>query len=213
MSKSCKALVFLGVLCVFFLSGAIAQDIFMAVEKRATGAIPLTAEQLEKIFTTGPRIDRVNLNRIGLERINKVRAQKGKAPLASDVVKPVGREVESSIHAAGEPIVTSAPNETLAGDLPVFVDNSTDPITGLHFPPIRSQGSLGSCACWASTYYQLSYMTALQRNLDIRNNEDNTNKYSPKWSYNLLNNGANSGTVLDNALTLRVERQDRTRPI
>jgi C1A family cysteine protease len=202
MSKSFKALAFLGALGVFFLSGVVAQDNSIVGEKRATGAIPLTAEQLQKVLTTWPRVDRVNFNRIGLKRINKVRALKGEAPLPLSAVKAIGREVESSIHVAGEPTSMFALNETLAGDLPVYVDNSTDVVTGIHFPPIRDQGSLGACACWASTYYQLSYMTALQRGLDIRNPDDNTNKYSPKWSYNLLNNGANNGTTLANVLTL-----------
>ncbi|MCK7476674.1 MAG: hypothetical protein M0C28_03270 [Candidatus Moduliflexus flocculans] len=37
-------------------------------------------------------------------------------------------------------------------------------------------------------------MTAFQRNLDIRDAGDNTNKYSPKWSYNMLNEGTDGGT-------------------
>ncbi len=37
-------------------------------------------------------------------------------------------------------------------------------------------------------------MTAFQRGLDIRNNSDNTNKYSPKWTYNMVNDGLDSGS-------------------
>ena len=70
------------------------------------------------------------------------------------------------------------------------VDNSTLKF----FPPIRSQNPLGSCASFSTTYYQLSYMAAFQRNLDIRDAGDNTNKYSPKWSYNMLNEGTDGGT-------------------
>jgi hypothetical protein len=82
--------------------------------------------------------------------------------------------------------------EELLADLPVYVDNSLLP----YFPPIRDQGVLGSGASFSTTYYQLSYMTALQRGLDIRNPGDNTNKYSPKWSYNMLNDGSDGGTSL-----------------
>ena len=195
MSKFFKPLVFLGVLGGFLLSGAFAQDHLIRFENRAaTGLVPLTAEQLNKVLTTWPRVDKVNFNQIGRERINKVKALKGKPLLASRAVKALGQEIESTVHFTGALDTPIVLNELLLDDLPVKVDNSTDAITGLHFPPIRSQGSLGSCASFSTTYYQLSYMTALIRGLDIRDPVNNSNKYSPKWSYNMLNGGVDGGS-------------------
>ncbi len=50
---------------------------------------------------------------------------------------------------------------------------------------------------FATTYYQLSYMTAFERGLDIRDPDDNTNKYSPKWTYNFVNHGGDGGSTFD----------------
>lgn len=157
---------------------------------RATGLIPLDAGQLEEILARWPRVARVGLNALGLERVNAVRAAKGKAALDAASVRPVGEEVEGGVAGRGAAVQTLAEASVMAGDLPVSVDNSRLRF----FPPIRSQGSLGSCASFASTYVQLSYMTAFQRNLDIRNASDNTNKYSPKWTYNMINGGENNGS-------------------
>ena len=37
--------------------------------------------------------------------------------------------------------------------LPESCDNSTSK----YFPPVNSQGAIGSCVCWAQVYYQYSY--------------------------------------------------------
>ena len=157
---------------------------------RATGLIPLTADQLERIAAEWPRVTRVGLNALGFERINKVREEKGKPALDALSIRPVGEEVEGVLAAREASVLGAASNLELMGDLPVFVDNSLLRF----FPPIRNQGSLGSCASFASTYVQMSYMTAFQRNLDIRSSTDNTNKYSPKWTYNMANDGKNEGS-------------------
>ena len=72
---------------------------------RATGLIPLDAAQIEEIVANWPRISRVGLNPLGFERVNEVRAGKGKAPLDSQSVPPVGGEVESALaaRAASDP--------------------------------------------------------------------------------------------------------------
>lgn len=67
------------------------------------------------------------------------------------------------------------------------VDNSKKP----YFPSIRSQGALNSSAAFAATYYTMTYMTARARNIDVKAAADeDTVVFSPKWSHNLVNNGA-----------------------
>ena len=186
-----KVLIRVACLCLaslVLLGGPAAQD-GPGEPPHATGLIPLDARRLDEIVSTWPRVVGVRLNPLGLERVNEVRARKGEPPLGPESTVQVGREVEWSL-ARGASVLAAAPNPAMAGDLPVKVDNSLL----RYFPPIRNQGPLGSCASFASTYVQLSYMTAFQRDLDIRNSGDNTNKYSPKWSYNMLNGGVNEGT-------------------
>lgn len=78
--------------------------------------------------------------------------------------------------------------------LPKSVDNSVkNPQTGkTYFPEILSQGSIGSCGPFAATYYQLSYMVNRKYNTDI--NDKEFKRFSPKWTYNLLNGGYDYGT-------------------
>jgi C1A family cysteine protease len=60
-----------------------------------------------------------------------------------------------------------------------------------YFPPIGNQGSLNSCTSFATAYYQFSY------EVNRLNNISSTNEqivYSPKWIYNLVNEGGNYGS-------------------
>lgn len=197
MTRIQRIIALIGTLSIFLLGG------FAVQEKQAdapypTGLIPLDAEQINEIIKNWPRITKVNVNWLGFERINKSKVEKGKPPLDPLSIKPVGREVESSIREPGVVVLSIGLDPDLAGDLPVDVDNSLLKF----FPPIRSQGSLGSCVSFASTYTQLSYMTAFQRDLDIRDNDDNTNKYSPKWTYNMINGGSNDGSYFSDNFEL-----------
>ena len=185
--KAFGALVIWGVLS---LSVLWAQE-QLSFNPQRTGLIPLDAKQVGEIIRTWPRISKVNVNWLGIERINRSRAQKGMPPLGLRSIKPVGQEVEASIGLLNASSQGAVAASDLVGTLPAFVDNSTLP----YFPPIRNQGSLGSCGSFATTYYQLSYMTAFQRGLDIRDGNNNTNKYSPKWSYNMINGGSDSGST------------------
>lgn len=188
-AKKCGFFVIIGMLT---LGGAWPQERPAFNDDHRTGLIPHSAEEIGQILETWPRIDRVNLNWLGLERVNKERARKGKSTLGPGTAKPVGKDVVTSVGATGGTLWAVDLGDEIISDLPVFLDNSDL----MYFPPIRSQGSLGSCASFATTYYQFSYMTALERNIDIRSTSDNTNKYSPKWSYNMLNGGADTGTSL-----------------
>lgn len=77
------------------------------------------------------------------------------------------------------------------GALPSWVDNSSLPC----FPPIRDQNSAtGSCIPWATSYYNLGYMTAKERGWDIRSLTNTNQQFSPEWTYNFNNGGQNVGT-------------------
>jgi hypothetical protein len=179
----------LGLAALLILGGSAAQE-NPSGGPRATGLIPLDSAQVEKIVSTWARVTGVGFNRLGFERVNAVRVAKGEEPLDPRLIKPVGGETQSEVAVPLAVARLAPPDREFAGNLPTSVDNSLLPC----FPPIRDQGSLNSCASFVPTYTQLSHMVALQRSLDIRDPADNTNKYSPKWIYNMVNGGANAGS-------------------
>ena len=78
--------------------------------------------------------------------------------------------------------------------LPSAVDNSFLK----YFPPIGDQGALGSCSAFNTTYYQFTYTIAMTKGWDVKNDPDNTKKFSPKWTFNLTNSGRNSSfSIID----------------
>lgn len=79
------------------------------------------------------------------------------------------------------PIMVSATDE-LPYKLPSKWDNSTNE-NAKYLPEIEYQGYFGSCASWASAYYQFTYTANKARN--IPTTEENT--YSPNFVYNLVN--------------------------
>ena len=87
-------------------------------------------------------------------------------------------------------IANGADLQISAGDnsLPAKVDNSQSP----YFPPIGNQENLGSCCAWAQVYYQFTYAMNKQRNVAT----NYSNCFSPKFTYNLVNGGWDSGATL-----------------
>ena len=72
--------------------------------------------------------------------------------------------------------------------MPAAVDNSTLP----YFPPIRSQGSQGSCTAWASCYYYDTYTQAFDEGYTVSGG-DNNHILSPGFMYPLINDGMDWG--------------------
>ena len=140
----------------------------------ATGLIAPTADELAWERENMSVVQEVELNDLGLKR------------LAAE------QEAETVLLASEELAGESDGNEVIvatSGGLPSSVDNSTLQ----YFPGIRSQGGLGSCAAFSVTYYTMTYMTALARGWDASDPGDNTTKFSPKWTYNMVNGGVDTG--------------------
>jgi hypothetical protein len=184
-----KKAVLFGIISALIIPGLMPQQ-YSALRDHGTGLIPLDSTQVDEIIRNWPRVSKANVNWLGFERINGVRVKKGKSRLGPEVIRPVGHELESLIGPTGAP-QSFGSSAGLGADRPTFIDNSILK----YFPPIRNQGSIGSCVAFSTTYTQLSYMTAFQRNLDIRSDVDNTNKYSPKWTYNMVNGGTDAGST------------------
>ena len=157
---------------------------------RATGLREPTAADLDYVKRNWQKIRKVRPNAVGLQRINKARLNKGKLELGDEFLAPAGEDVIGALEGT-EP---AAGTETLNGELPGAVDNSTLAA----FPPIRTQGSLGSCVPFSINYYQLTHNLGLILGWNNKST-DNTTKFSPKWSYNMINGGANNGAYFTDA--------------
>jgi len=87
------------------------------------------------------------------------------------------------------PKVTSSARTMALAALPRAVDNSTSPA----FPEIRNQEGIGSCVPFAVGYYQYTYALGKLAGWNNKNGV-NTTKVSPKWLYNLVNYGNDTGS-------------------
>lgn len=87
--------------------------------------------------------------------------------------------------------------QTVASSLPSSVDLSTSP----YFPPITSQGSRGTCAAFATTYYQFTYEYNRLNRTPV-----STSGFiaSPQWTYSHAvgddGNGGTSASAIYNTL-------------
>ncbi|ODM27923.1 Kelch repeat-containing protein [Acetivibrio mesophilus] len=121
----------------------------------------------------------VRLNDLGLDRVNKARTSKGLGELTACV--EFGQEVIDSSSSIDEDNQIMALSGTAASEvLPSSVDNSLLNA----FPSIKYQGKQGSCVAFSTTYYQMTHMTALMKGWNTKN-DGFTDKFSPKWTYNL----------------------------
>ena len=166
-------------LLVLFVVGAFAQA--PPVVRRATGLRPPTAAERVWMDENWTKVGAVHLNPLGVERVNTERRIRGQAALPLTAV-PHGAEVQPWSRLQAQAIGDN-------GALPPAVDNSALP----SFPPVRSQGSIGSCASFSTTYYVGTHMLGLARGWNNKNN-DNATKLSPKWTYAMVNDGEDHGS-------------------
>ncbi len=87
-----------------------------------------------------------------------------------------------------EPIIEKLPilngSNSQIGDVygvnAVTYPASKDISTSTYFPPIKSQGSVGSCSAFSAVYYQFTYEA---NKLNKRSSASLANQYSPQWAY------------------------------
>jgi len=154
----------------------------------ATGLLPPTPEEKAWMATHVIPTTNVALNDIGLQRLNAERHAKMLPMMPSILAVPRGLEVTGA----------TAINKAVA--LPTKVDNSQLK----YFPPIGSQGGIGSCACYSTTYYTMTHMVAMARDIDAAHGGDDTH-YSTKWTYNLINGGQDKGSSAGGAYRVMLD--------
>lgn len=84
-------------------------------------------------------------------------------------------------------------------DIPTSLPESFD--LSEDMPPVRSQGSQGSCVAWATTYYMKSYQEKIQGGYEYKSYE---NVMSPAFIYNQAKANPNclSGSSIEDSLEL-----------
>lgn len=178
-------------------------SIYAKKEEAVTGYMPPSSEEKDWMNKNMINTKQINLNKVGIDRVKKNKNSSGKTITVAQV--PVGYEViendtnkklDGSVSTSTQVISTEKVTDNLgANEVPDSVDNSTLP----YFPPVSSQGKLSSCACFSTTYYTATHMTGLARNINTQSKTDMTNKFSPKWVYNMINGGKDDGSTLQSA--------------
>jgi len=156
---------------------------------------PAQAQWMREHF---PSIKKLRANHLALERANEARRARGQGLLldASVELAPFGEEAVFDGVTAGTGQADAAALAAGVG----AVDNSADAA----FPPIRSQGSIGSCVAWATTYYQLTHETAKARGWNAKTGGD-LYRFSPKWTYNMINGGVDGGAYYSDAYNVELK--------
>jgi C1A family cysteine protease len=77
---------------------------------------------------------------------------------------------------------------------PMPLASSYDLSSSPYFPKIGNQGSQGSCAAWASTYYAYGFLEALDNGWSNASLGSTQQLLSPAWTYNMVNGGSDSGS-------------------
>lgn len=142
------------------------------------GLAPLKKEEIDHLENTVHKVIQVKPNQLGISRIKKEHPDYQEESLKLQENHFQTSKIGSS--QALKQIPKTAP-------LPSSVDNSKLP----SFPPIGDQQQLGSCVGWGSTYYQATHEVGLASGFN--NKTSNLHILSPKWTYDLLNKGSDSG--------------------
>ena len=90
--------------------------------------------------------------------------------------------------------------ESVPEALPSAIDLSDNP----EFPVVGNQGSQGSCAAWAATYYSYGYLEAVDNGWTGASLGDLEQLVSPAWTYDMVNGGRHVGPWMDtNMMVIR----------
>jgi len=174
--KLYKQYIYVGLVLSFFLRAQTGQA-------NHYGIAPLSEKEQDRIENKIPKVIKVEPNNLAKARSK----QKNHSP--------------KSVAPSEFGLVLSSTNDALnqlqiGAALPSSVNNTTLP----SFPPIGDQGRLGACVAFGSTYYQATHELGL---LNGNNNKTSSAKIlSPKWTYNLLNDGSDRGLIPSEAYLL-----------
>jgi len=144
--------------CLSFAFALLMLSLVAAAEaQQATGLIKETPEGEKWLAENYPPAELVRPNLLSVARLNSERLEQGLPMLSFEQMGDIALFGSEAVPGVGAPEGTAVPGD--APGVPQVVDNSELDA----FPPIRSQGGIGSCTTWAVTYYQFTFETAMSR--------------------------------------------------
>ena len=169
---------------------ACAVPLASAVELR-TGYLPPTAAEQAWADANMIKVTTVIPNRLALQR---VAAEQQKLPGFAAPITAVpaedGAEIFGVKGAAAAVPTTKMLTAGASMAYPRVVDNSAE----AWFPVIGNQAGLGSCASFSTTYYTMTSQVARLRGWNVKTDNNPAHIFSPRFTYNMINNGVDSGS-------------------
>ena len=196
MKKFSKIVSAVAAVSILLGQGSISSIAVMAAEEETHGhgAILMTEEQREAFHRVTEEVVDMRLNAYALERIadggNQTRSVNGMTPAE------LGKEAVTAKDLKLQENYASVYSNYI---LPPSADNSGNNT----FPVIDNQGQSESCTVWALGYYQATNNIALVRGKNAKTGVNAAeNRISPKFIYNLINGGQNTGTFAMDAMNV-----------
>lgn len=78
----------------------------------------------------------------------------------------------------------------------LIAPSSWDLSTSSYFPAVGNQGTQGSCAAWAATYYDYGYLVAEDSGWLGASSGNSSELLSPAWTYDRVNGGSDRGSYM-----------------
>lgn len=180
------------VLSSFFLFNHIAT--FANDIQYGRGLKKITREEKRKLNERV--VKKVRPNKIAIKRINEEKISKGENKL--EILKNDEAEFEFGEGSADIETSSLTIDKALVGTsaLVTEVDNSKL----ISFPGIGNQSGQNSCAAWAATYYLMSHEVCLTKGCNNLSLKEKI--FSPRWTYNMINSGADTGAYFSDAFTV-----------
>ena len=169
---------------------ACAVPLASAVEHR-TGYLPPTAAEKAWADANMIKVTSVLPNRLALQRVAAEQQNRtGFAAPITAVAADDGTEIMGVKGAAAAAPATNKLTASASMAYPRVVDNSAE----AWFPPISSQGGLGSCASFSTTYYTMTSQVARLRGWNVKTDNNPAHIFTPRFTYNMINNGVDWGS-------------------
>jgi hypothetical protein len=166
-------------------------------------AIPLIGHQAAGADSTAPAISKIPSALQGYVYHDLTQQEVDNMKLTSGVGEQAkNNNIVLNGHGTGLTPPTEEEYQQMVGS--VFVDSVVSPPTAAsvrldqspYFPPIGNQGSQGSCAAWATTYYANTYLQAELHGWTDTYSGYSNHIMSPAWTYNKENGGSDSGSSI-----------------
>ncbi len=173
--------------------------------------LPISSNTKKRSVTTEPFIYTLNGKKYFAEFITKEKVESMKKQIKFMDSDKNSYQIINGMGTGAVPLTEEVLEKTI-GQIMILnvIKDSSDPVDSavpsdfsseIYFPPVRSQGSQGSCTSWASVYYSMGYLEAKDNGWDASSG-NNAYLLSPAWSYNKLTDEGSGTNHIETGLLL-----------